>query len=116
MASLCTAMCVYSLLFMRFALAIKPKNYLLFACHASNEAVQLNQFRRWYEWQSQLPKVILLDLVFLFQLLLQAAMCNFGAYWRACCTCGVRGQPWGEEGVMRIHSQWSRGKQEGRAR
>eukprot|EP00884_Botryococcus_braunii_P001899 jgi/Botrbrau1/1170/Bobra.0162s0057.1 len=52
------AMCVYSLLFMRFALAIKPKNYLLFACHASNEAVQLNQFRRWYQWQSQQPKDI----------------------------------------------------------
>ena len=39
-------MCVYSLLFMRFAWAINPRNYLLFACHASNEAVQLNQMRR----------------------------------------------------------------------
>ena len=65
-----TAMCIYSGLFMRFALAIQPKNYLLFAvstmlapchatrfcsdcdegmlqCHASNEAVQLNLLRRW---------------------------------------------------------------------
>jgi len=42
------AMCVYSLLFMRFALAIQPKNYLLFACHACNECVQLNLMRRWY--------------------------------------------------------------------
>ena len=41
------AMCVYSLLFMRFAWAIQPRNYLLFACHACNEAVQLNQMRRW---------------------------------------------------------------------
>lgn len=26
------AMCIYSALFMRFALAIQPRNYLLFAC------------------------------------------------------------------------------------
>ena len=39
--------CLYSLLFMRFAWAIQPRNYLLFACHFSNEAVQLNQMRRW---------------------------------------------------------------------
>ena len=41
-------MCVYSALFMRFALAIQPKNYLLFACHACNECVQLNLLRKWY--------------------------------------------------------------------
>lgn len=41
------AMCIYSLLFMRFAWAIQPRNYLLFACHVSNECVQLNQMRRW---------------------------------------------------------------------
>lgn len=29
--------CVYSALFMRFAWAIQPRNYLLFACHFSNE-------------------------------------------------------------------------------
>ena len=39
-------MCLYSALFMRFALAIQPKNYLLFACHVCNEVVQLNQARR----------------------------------------------------------------------
>jgi len=39
-------MCIYSVLFMRFAWAINPRNYLLFACHLSNEAVQLNQMRR----------------------------------------------------------------------
>ena len=42
------AMCVYSALFMRFALAIQPKNYLLFACHAANETVQLYNLSRWY--------------------------------------------------------------------
>ncbi|CRH01681.1 mitochondrial pyruvate carrier protein 1, putative [Plasmodium relictum] len=31
---------VYSMLFMRFALSIKPKNYLLFSCHATNTLVQ----------------------------------------------------------------------------
>ena len=34
-------MCVYSLMFMRFAWRVQPRNYLLLACHASNEAVQL---------------------------------------------------------------------------
>lgn len=42
------AMCIYSALFMRFAWAIQPRNYLLFACHATNEVVQLNLLRRWY--------------------------------------------------------------------
>ena len=42
------AMTVYSALFMRFAWAIAPRNYLLFACHACNETVQLNLLRRWY--------------------------------------------------------------------
>ncbi|KAI9316496.1 mitochondrial pyruvate carrier [Dichotomocladium elegans] len=37
------AMCVYSGLFMRFALAVKPTNYLLFACHVTNETAQLAQ-------------------------------------------------------------------------
>ena len=34
-------LCVYSALFMRFAWAVQPRNYLLFACHASNECVQV---------------------------------------------------------------------------
>lgn len=46
------AMCVYSMLFMRFAWMIQPRNYLLLACHASNEAVQLNQMRRYWEWRT----------------------------------------------------------------
>lgn len=31
---------VYSSLFMRYAVQIRPKNYLLFACHATNTVVQ----------------------------------------------------------------------------
>ncbi|GLC41409.1 pyruvate transporter mpc1 [Pleodorina starrii] len=45
-------MCIYSLLFMRFAWEVKPRNYLLLACHASNETVQLYQLSRWYSWSS----------------------------------------------------------------
>jgi hypothetical protein len=39
-------MCVYSCLFMRFAWMVQPRNYLLLACHASNETVQLYQLSR----------------------------------------------------------------------
>ncbi|ANZ76635.1 BA75_04270T0 [Komagataella pastoris] len=34
---------VYSLVFMRYSLAIKPQNYLLFGCHFVNEIAQLGQ-------------------------------------------------------------------------
>jgi hypothetical protein len=40
-------MCIYSMLFMRFAWVVKPRNYLLLACHASNETVQLYHFTRY---------------------------------------------------------------------
>jgi hypothetical protein len=39
------ALCVYSCLFMRFAWMVQPRNYLLFACHASNECVQVRANR-----------------------------------------------------------------------
>ncbi|KAM7254225.1 hypothetical protein ACFE04_029041 [Oxalis oulophora] len=42
-----SAMCVYSALFMRFAWMVQPRNYLLLACHASNETVQLYHLSRW---------------------------------------------------------------------
>ncbi|KAL8478568.1 hypothetical protein ACS0TY_030453 [Phlomoides rotata] len=48
------AMCVYSALFMRFAWMVQPRNYLLLACHASNETVQLYQFSRWAKGQGYL--------------------------------------------------------------
>lgn len=53
-----TAMCVYSMLFMRFAWMVQPRNYLLFACHASNESVQFYHFQRRvrYEYASYAPR------------------------------------------------------------
>lgn len=39
-------MIVYSSLFMRFAWAVSPRNYLLFACHTFNIGAQMNQMRR----------------------------------------------------------------------
>jgi hypothetical protein len=56
LAPAAAAMCVYSALFMRFAWMVQPRNYLLLACHASNETVQMYQFSRWYGWYSQQPK------------------------------------------------------------
>lgn len=38
---------VYSLVFMRYSLAILPKNYLLFGCHFVNECAQLAQGYRY---------------------------------------------------------------------
>ena len=35
-----TVLFFYSILFMRFALRVQPKNYLLFACHLSNATCQ----------------------------------------------------------------------------
>ena len=42
----------YSILFMRFALIVKPKNYLLFCCHVSNTYLQANLLmkRLNFEW------------------------------------------------------------------
>ncbi|TPX57076.1 hypothetical protein PhCBS80983_g04093 [Powellomyces hirtus] len=45
-----TAMTVYSLVFMRFAWMVQPRNYLLFACHATNETCQLMQGYRFIKW------------------------------------------------------------------
>ncbi|KAK6200390.1 mitochondrial pyruvate carrier [Scheffersomyces amazonensis] len=38
---------LYSLVFMRYSLAVTPKNYLLFGCHFVNELAQLGQGARW---------------------------------------------------------------------
>jgi hypothetical protein len=40
------AMCIYSLLFMRFAWRVQPRNYLLFAVHFSNELIQAYHLQR----------------------------------------------------------------------
>ena len=44
------ALTVYSLLFMRFAWMVQPRNYLLFACHATNETAQLVQGYRFLQF------------------------------------------------------------------
>jgi len=42
-----TSLAIYSLLFMRWAIAISPANYPLMVCHIANEAAQLTQLGRW---------------------------------------------------------------------
>ncbi|KAI0932166.1 hypothetical protein AcW1_000641 [Taiwanofungus camphoratus] len=47
-----TALAAYSMVFMRFAWRVQPRNYLLFACHATNATAQTIQGGRfinyWY--------------------------------------------------------------------
>lgn len=38
---------LYSLVFMRYSMAVSPKNYLLLGCHFVNEIAQLGQGMRW---------------------------------------------------------------------
>eukprot|EP00127_Corallochytrium_limacisporum_P001542 Clim_evm3s65 gene=Clim_evmTU3s65 len=38
----------YSMLFVRWSLAIFPPNYPLFACHVTNTTAQLGQLGRWF--------------------------------------------------------------------
>jgi hypothetical protein len=47
------ALVVYSAVFMRYSLAVTPKNYLLFGCHFINECSQLSQgyrFLNYHYW------------------------------------------------------------------
>eukprot|EP00300_Choanocystis_sp_HF-7_P027382 c32479_g1_i1.p1 GENE.c32479_g1_i1~~c32479_g1_i1.p1 ORF type:complete len:263 (+),score=38.21 c32479_g1_i1:35-790(+) len=46
-------LCGYSVLFMRFAWMIAPRNYLLFTCHAFNEAAQLIQLKRGVDYEHE---------------------------------------------------------------
>ncbi|KAG8949130.1 hypothetical protein FRC04_009076 [Tulasnella sp. 424] len=50
--SMTSTLAVYSMVFMRFAWRVQPRNYLLFACHATNASAQLLQDARfvnyWY--------------------------------------------------------------------
>ncbi|KAK0109556.1 hypothetical protein ONS95_002242 [Cadophora gregata] len=41
------ALTIYAFTFMRYSLAVIPKNYLLFACHFLNAGAQLTQGYRW---------------------------------------------------------------------
>ena len=40
----------YSATFMRYSMAVTPKNYLLFVCHAVNFTSQTVQGYRWYDY------------------------------------------------------------------
>ncbi|KAH6568815.1 hypothetical protein BASA50_009328 [Batrachochytrium salamandrivorans] len=44
------ALSVYSLLFMRFAWEVKPRNYLLLVVHIVNESAQIVQGCRYYNY------------------------------------------------------------------
>jgi mitochondrial pyruvate carrier 1 len=44
------ALCIYSATFMRYSLAVQPKNYLLFLCHFINEGSQLTQGYRYLQY------------------------------------------------------------------
>ncbi len=43
------ALSLYSLMFMKFALEVQPRNLLLFACHGANECAQLVQGYRFVQ-------------------------------------------------------------------
>ncbi|XP_054991197.1 mitochondrial pyruvate carrier 1 isoform X1 [Sorex araneus] len=45
------ALCCYSLAFMRFAYKVQPRNWLLLACHATNEVAQLAQGTRLIKYE-----------------------------------------------------------------
>ncbi|XP_072769471.1 mitochondrial pyruvate carrier 1 isoform X2 [Nerophis lumbriciformis] len=47
------ALCCYSLLFMRFAYKVQPRNWLLFACHVTNESAQLIQAGRLIKYKME---------------------------------------------------------------
>ncbi|PWN40577.1 UPF0041-domain-containing protein [Ceraceosorus guamensis] len=44
------ALACYSLVFMRFAWRVQPRNYLLFACHGTNAAAQMTQGGRFVNY------------------------------------------------------------------
>ncbi|XP_021963440.1 mitochondrial pyruvate carrier 1 [Folsomia candida] len=46
-----TALCLYSLIFMRFAWKVQPRNLLLLACHITNECAQLTQGARFIQYE-----------------------------------------------------------------
>lgn len=65
------ALVVYSATFARYALAVTPKNYLLFACHTVNFSAQVTQGYRYLNyWKYVITTTFLLLFYFL--------MCNPG--------------------------------------
>ncbi|KAI5478430.1 UPF0041-domain-containing protein [Pseudohyphozyma bogoriensis] len=60
------ALASYSMVFMRFAWRVQPRNYLLFACHATNATAQLTQGARFINYlgngkKGALPEIKLPD-------------------------------------------------------
>jgi hypothetical protein len=49
------ALVIYSATFMRYALAVQPKNYLLFGCHFLNEGAQITQGYRYLQYWKYVP-------------------------------------------------------------
>ncbi|XP_059283483.1 mitochondrial pyruvate carrier 1-like isoform X2 [Lycium ferocissimum] len=49
-------LCVFSMLCMRFAWMVRPRNHMLLTCHAANESVQLYQLSRWLGHQRNLQQ------------------------------------------------------------
>jgi len=47
------ALSLYSMIFMRFAWKVQPRNLLLFACHITNTGAQLTQGARFLKHQSE---------------------------------------------------------------
>jgi len=45
------ALCLYSMIFMRFAWKVQPRNLLLLACHITNECAQLTQGYRFVQYE-----------------------------------------------------------------
>jgi len=50
---MCATQVVYSGLFVRFAWAVQPRNYILASCHSCNVLAQLNQLRRWVAYNQE---------------------------------------------------------------
>jgi len=48
--SMTSALAAYSMVFMRFAWKVDPRNYLLFACHVTNATAQLTQGYRFVNY------------------------------------------------------------------
>lgn len=48
-----SSLIVYSLVFMRYATQVRPRNSLLFLCHLTNEAAQLGQGYRFLKYQNE---------------------------------------------------------------
>lgn len=51
------ALVVYAATFMRYSLAVTPKNYLLFACHLTNFGAQTTQAYRYLNYWKCVPRI-----------------------------------------------------------